>query len=69
MLIALDRQERGQDGAASAVQEVRRQFGIPVIAIVDLSDLMHHTAQHGRPEDLAAMQAYRTRYGAILPAN
>ena len=69
VLIALDRQERGQEGAASAVQEVRRQFGIPVIAIVDLSDLMHHTAQHGRPEDLAAMQAYRTRYGAILPAN
>ncbi|MBS0612925.1 MAG: orotate phosphoribosyltransferase [Proteobacteria bacterium] len=63
VLIALDRQECGQDSAASAVQEIQGQFGIPVISIVDLSDLMRHTAAHGRAEELTAMQAYRTRYG------
>lgn len=68
VLIALDRQERGQDGAASAVQEVQRQFGIPVISIVDLTDLMLHTARLGRAEDLDAMQAYRTRYGVAEAA-
>lgn len=63
VLIALDRQERGQEGSQSAVQEVQRQFGIPVISIVDLSDLMQHTAGQGRTQDLSAMQAYRARYG------
>ncbi|MBS0399103.1 MAG: orotate phosphoribosyltransferase [Proteobacteria bacterium] len=63
VLIALDRQERGQESARSAVQEVREQFGIPVIPIVDLSDLLQHLARHGRSEDLTAMQAYRNRYG------
>lgn len=63
VLIALDRQERGQESARSAVQEVKEQFGIPVISIVDLSDLMQHLARGGRSGDLDAMQAYRTRYG------
>jgi len=34
VLLALDRQERGSESGLSAVQEVREQFGIPVIAVV-----------------------------------
>jgi orotate phosphoribosyltransferase len=63
VLIALDRMERGQ-GAMSAVQEVQQTFGIPVVAIATLADLMAFIA--GRPElevHAAAVEAYRARYG------
>lgn len=63
VLIALDRQERGQDSHLSAVQEVRQQFEIPVISIINLADLMEHTQAQGRDQDLAAMQAYRAQFG------
>jgi len=62
--LALDRQERGA-GERSAVQEVETGFGVPVISIVRLDELIEHVAAGdagaGR---LAAMQAYRARYGA-----
>lgn len=63
VLIALDRQERGQ-GSLSAAQEVTAEFGIPVLAIARLADLLTLTAE--RPE-LAEQQPrledYRRRYG------
>ena len=64
ILIALDRQERGQ-GTLSAVQEVEAEFGVPVIAIARLAELFALIA--ARP-DLAAhrerMEAYRRAYAA-----
>lgn len=45
--IALDRMERGQ-GTLSATQEVAEQFGIPVVAIATLDDLLGYLA--GAPE-------------------
>jgi len=64
VLIALDREERGQ-GALSATQELKAEFGIPAIAIARLSDLLAYAAD--KPE-LAAhharLQDYRARYGA-----
>jgi orotate phosphoribosyltransferase len=63
VLIALDRQERGQ-GELSAVQEVQRDYGIPVIAVAGLSDLMSFLAHH--PEFAAhsdAVTRYREQYG------
>jgi orotate phosphoribosyltransferase len=62
VLLALDRQERGT-GELSAVQEVRAQYSIPVIAVITLADLMHYITVQGRPGELASMQAYRDRYG------
>jgi len=64
VLLALDREERGSVSPLSAVQEVREQFGIPVISVINLSDLMHHMRREGRTADLASMQAYRDRYGS-----
>jgi orotate phosphoribosyltransferase len=64
VLLALDREERGSVSPLSAVQEVREQFGIPVIAVINLSDLMQHMRKEGRTADLASMQAYRDRYGS-----
>jgi orotate phosphoribosyltransferase len=73
VLIALDRMERsGQDGALteySAVQEVSRMFGIPVIAIATLDDLLEHisVAGEGSQQGLfrEAVSAYRSRYGVV----
>ncbi len=65
VLIALDRMERGQS-ERSAVQEVRETYGIPVIAIATLDDVMRFIAGN---EQLAAygpaVTAYRQQYGAV----
>jgi orotate phosphoribosyltransferase len=63
VLLALDRQERGGESRLSAVQEVREQFAIPVIAVVNLAGLVEHMRAQGRTADLASMQVYRERYG------
>jgi orotate phosphoribosyltransferase len=62
VLLALDRQERAAGSDFSAVQEVRREFGIPVVAVVNLADLMEHVSLVGGG-DLASMRLYRERYG------
>ena len=63
VLLALDRQERAPESRLSAVQEVRERYGIPVVSVVNLADLMHHVSLQGREDDLQRMQAYRERYG------
>ena len=63
VIIALDRQERGQ-GERSAVQEVERTHGVPVTRIVTLDDLVAYLAERPQyAESLAALQAYREHYG------
>lgn len=65
VLIALNRQERGQ-GELSAIQEVERDFGMPVISIVSLNDIMTYLAEQDSPEfaqHLDAVTAYRDQYG------
>src|SRR5215831_18794317 len=65
VLIAFDRMERGR-GEHSAVQELKEQFGVPVIAIATLEDLLGFLSK--RPELAAqrtAVTAYRQRYGAV----
>lgn len=63
VVIALDRMERGL-GDLSAVQEVKENYGIPVIAIATLTDLLDYL--HGEAEmtkNLSAVQAYRDLFG------
>jgi len=61
--IALDRMERGQ-GELSAVQEVQRNFGIPVVSIATLDDLLGYLqGEAALVQNLAAVQSYRNRYG------
>ena len=63
VLIALDRQERGQ-GDLSAVQEVQRDYGIPVIAVAGLRDLLAYLDQHPEfAEHKTAVARYREQYG------
>ena len=71
VLIALDRMERsGKDDALSensAVQEVAREFGIPVISIASLDDLFTYLSEDSAGAELGqhkeSVAAYRTRYG------
>jgi orotate phosphoribosyltransferase len=63
VLIALDRQEKGQ-GELSAIQEVERDFGTKVVSIITLNDLINYL--QGKPElaqHLDAVSAYRAQYG------
>lgn len=68
VLIALDRMERaGPDDALSrhsAVQDVEQRFGIPVVSIASLDDII--TVLENDPaltEHQASVNAYRARYG------
>jgi orotate phosphoribosyltransferase len=63
ILIALDRQERGQ-GALSATQEVSRDYGLPVTAIATLADIL--ATLDGRPGERAHVERileYKHQYG------
>ncbi|GHU02180.1 orotate phosphoribosyltransferase [Betaproteobacteria bacterium] len=63
VVIALDRMELGQ-GTVSATEEVSATYGIPVVAVATLDDLITYLA--GSPEigaHLDAVKAYREAYG------
>jgi len=61
--IALNRMERGQ-GELSAIQEVERDYSMPVISIVTLDDLIEFLEEKGdMAEQLAAIRQYRNDYG------
>ena len=63
VVIALDRQEKGQ-GEMSAIQEVERDYGIPVLSIITLADLVLYLNETGRSADLISqIERYRERYG------
>jgi len=63
VVIALDRMERGQ-GELSAAQEVQRNYGIPVVSIATLDDLLGYLRDEAdMVQNLAAVQSYRDRYG------
>ena len=61
--IALDRQERGH-GPISAAMEVREQFGLAVVAIAGVDDLIAFLEKNPNENiDIDAIRAYRDRYG------
>jgi orotate phosphoribosyltransferase len=62
VVIALDRQERGQ-GERSAIQEVEHDYGMPVSAIVGLAQLIEYLGEKNDLEALERIEAYRDRYG------
>ena len=63
ILIALDRQERGQ-GELSATQEVSREYGLPVTAIATLADILATlAARPGERANVDRIEEYRRRYG------
>ncbi|MBT8765933.1 orotate phosphoribosyltransferase [Metapseudomonas boanensis] len=63
VLIALNRQERGQ-GELSAIQEVERDFGMPVVSIVSLEQVLEYLAGDSElKKHLPAVETYRANFG------
>lgn len=63
VLIALNREERG-NGELSAIQEMERDFGIPVVSIVSLTQVLEFLADDPQlKQHLPAVEAYRAQYG------
>jgi orotate phosphoribosyltransferase len=68
VVIALDRMERGS-GELSAVQEVERDYGIPVVAAATLDDLMTFISESPTVKKYeAAVARYRLEYGVAAAA-
>ena len=65
MVISVDRMEKGKEGDLSAVQEVKKEFGIDVFSIVTINDIID-AIQDGvieGKEYLDKMIEYRKTYG------
>ena len=63
VIIALDRQEVGK-GDTTAIQEVERDYGLPVASIVCLANVVDYLAEHvGMEESLQAIREYSATYG------
>lgn len=65
LVIALNRQEKGNDSELSAVQQIEKDYGFPVVSIADLNSLVNYLNQGGElSEHLDAITKYREMYGA-----
>lgn len=76
IVVALDREEKmpsqsekdgkGDDGSerGSAIGEVRRETGVPVLAILTLSDIVKGMREKGREKEVADMEQYSAKYGS-----
>ena len=63
VIIALDRQERGQS-ELSAIQQVEQTHHIPVVSIICLNDLLSYLQDHpDLQQHLHAVKAYREQSG------
>ncbi len=64
VIIGLDRQERGA-GELSAIQEVEQAYGVPVLSIIGMGNIIDYLEAAGGQyvEALGAMRDYRERYG------
>lgn len=62
VVIALDRMEKGQT-ELSAIQEVERDYGIPVISIINLNDIIQYLEAYSQTDYLDAMKSYQASYG------
>ena len=65
VLVALDRQEKGQ-GDLSAIQEIEKEYGIPVLSIINLSQIVSYLENNDNRElyqTNIAMKEYQKNYG------
>jgi orotate phosphoribosyltransferase len=63
VVVAIDRQERGQ-GDLSAIQEVERDYGILAVSVVNLDDIVQYLEEGGDyKKELKAIGSYRSQYG------
>ncbi|KAK3809966.1 MAG: orotate phosphoribosyl transferase [Benniella sp.] len=64
VVVAVDRQEKAKDSERSAIQEVERDFGVKVKAIVTMSDIMEYMEETNKYQnELIKMREYRQTFG------
>ncbi len=63
-LVAIDRQERGQ-AQLSAIQEIERDYGVCVVSVVKLDDIIAFIEAHGagNQQQLDSIRRYRDTFG------
>lgn len=61
-IIALDRQETITGSDKSATQAVSERFGVPVISIAALADIVSYLKEKLTAEQLASIEEYRSQY-------
>ena len=63
VMVAIDRQERGGQGEISAIQEVEREYGLSVINVVNLDNIVEYLASTGSYQrELEAIDSYRNNF-------
>jgi orotate phosphoribosyltransferase len=62
VIVALDRQEKGR-GSSSAIQEVKAQFNIEVLSIINLSNLIDYLKAGNDQDLITRIEDYRDKYG------
>ena len=63
VVVAIDRQEKGES-TLSAIQEVEKNHGIPVISLMNLNEIKKFLMSHEiLSENLSALEDYQKRYG------
>ncbi|WXU00456.1 MAG: Orotate phosphoribosyltransferase [Catillopecten margaritatus gill symbiont] len=62
VIVALDRQEKGK-GDTSAIQEVEQDFGLSVLSIISLADIIDYLKQGDDQDLINRIEAYRAQYG------
>ena len=66
VMVAIDRQERGQ-GKKSAIQELESEYSLTVVSVVNLDDIVAYLLEAGSYKDeLEKISAYRNTYGIEL---
>ena len=66
VMVAIDRQERGQ-GKKSAIQELESEYSLTVVSVVNLDDIVAYLLEAGSYKDeLEKINAYRNTYGIEL---
>ena len=66
LIIALDRQEKGNEGDLSAVQQIEKDFSFPVVSIVNLNALVDYLNRGGELSNyLDAIKKYRNVWSVV----
>ena len=63
IIVGLDRKEKGVN-EISAIQEIQREYEIPILSIVNIDDIIQHVAQHKSSKNLLSdISEYREKFG------
>lgn len=66
IVVAVDRQETLPDSTESAIGQLRKEYGFPILAILNLDDIIAAVKSEGlaSDEDLKRTEEYKAKYGA-----